>query len=278
MGKNTELAKIDSFAIAAPYEGMDQEMVDELNDELGDLDADGGIPCRKIKIPSGGGLAYEVEGEDEGEAEYMKEIVGVIVFTHRTNGYWPGAYGSGDDDKVPACSSMDGKRGVDRDTGVITDCDTCRYNQFGSAEDGGRGKACKNMRRLYIMLSGDPNFYLLSIPPTSARDVNRSLARIMGSKGIPYTGLIVSLKLERAQNANGVAYSKVVVEKKGLLPEAASTRAKEMRRRIKETYQNVAVTLDDYVDAGAAAQAARTKCADDFMEAEAADMAELPFN
>ena len=229
---STELAIMDSFKIANRYEGIDPELMAELQDELGDLDPESGITCRQIKVPSGGGLAFEVQGEDEGDAEPMKEIDGVILFTHRLSAYWPGSFGSASnpEDKIPTCSSMDGKTGIvqagDRSGEIIT-CETCPYNQYGTGVDEkgnpSRGKACKNMRRIYLMMDGDPNFYLLSVPPTSIKDVNKQLAKILAS-GTPYTGMIVSLTLEKAKNSNGVEYSKVVIKKKGLLPPAAAAR------------------------------------------------------
>lgn len=278
--KKNELAPIDNFLIAHRYEGMDPELLAELQDQLEDLDDENGIQCRQIKLPAGGGLAYEVQGDDDDDVEYMKEISGVIVFTHRMNGYWPNSYGTGEgEDKVPLCSSMDGKTGLCRDSGEIRSCENCPMNQFGSGIDakGGssRSKACKNMRRLYMMLNNDPNIYLLTVPPTSIKETNRQLAKIMGSKGIPYTGLIVSLKLEKAVNAGGITYSKVVVEKKGLLSTAAANAAKEIRHQIKAQYQNIAITLDDYAaDPAGTATAADTN---GFTEVEAADDSALPF-
>jgi hypothetical protein len=248
-----------------------------------DLDNDGGIVCRKIKIPSGGGLAYEVQGEEDDDTEYMKEIKGVIVFTHKANGYWPGSYGDDDQNKVPACSSMDGKTGFWPGTGEIRNCETCPLNQFGSAADQKgnqtRGKACKNMRRIYLMMDGDPNFYLLTVPPTSTKDVNTQLKKII-SGGTPYTGLIVSLKLEKAQNATGVAYSKVTIGKSGLLPPAVATLAREMRRQIKEQYRNNTLTLDDYAAAPAQTDEGSTAKDAEVADAEFTEVAgneELPF-
>lgn len=259
--KSAELAVVGSFQIANRYENMAPELLAELQDEMDDLDPESGIACRKIKIPSGGGLAYEVQGEDEDDVEYMKEIKGIIIFTHRANGFWPGAYGDDDQNKIPVCSSMDGKTGIWSDTGEVRSCETCPMNQFGSATDQkgaqSRGKACKNMRRIYLVMDGDPNFYLLTVPPTSTKDVNKQLQKIIGG-GTPYTGLIVSLKLEKTQNAAGVAYSRVLVSKSGLLTPEVAAMAKEMRRQIKEQYKNMALTLDDYVtapDQGAASAA-----------------------
>ena len=251
---STALATMDSFAIANRYEGIDPELLAELQDEMGDLDPESGITCRQIKVPSGGGIAYEVQGEEEGDADPMKEILGVIVFTHRLSGYRPGSFGSAKDakDKIPVCSSMDGKTAVWAETGEVRTCETCPYNQYGTGVDEkgnpSKGKACKNMRRIYLLMDGDPNFYLLSVPPTSIKDVNKQLAKILAS-GTPYTGMIVSLTLEKAQNSNGVAYSKVVIKKKGLLPPAAAARVIQLRNEIKAQYQSMALTLDDYTAA-----------------------------
>lgn len=250
--KTTALTTLDAFSIVNRYEGIDPDMMNELADEMNDLDPESGIICRKIKLPSGGGLAYEVQGEDDDDTEYKKEIEAVVIFTHRVNGFWAGAYGDEDQNKAPICSSIDGKKGLNLETGEIIECENCPYNQYGSATDQkgnqSKGKACKNMRRLYLMMDGDPNFYLLTVPPTSIKDVNKQLAKIMAG-GTPYTGLVLKFTLEKTANAAGVAYSKVVISKAGILPASVSSIAQEMRRQIKEQYQSMAITMEDYAAA-----------------------------
>lgn len=249
--KNTARAVVNDFRIVNRYEGMDPELLAVLQDEMHDLDQDSGIDCRKIKIPSGGGISYEVQGEDEDDTEPMKEISGVIVFTHRLSGYWPGTYGKSGDDgsKPPVCSSIDGKTGINSETGEVRSCEGCPYNEYGTAVDqqgnSSRGKACKNMRRLYILMDGDPNFYLLTVPPTSIKDVNRQLKRIMHG-GTPYTGMIVKLKLEKAKNASGVTYSKVAISRSGLLPPETADAINQLRLELKAQYQSMSITADDY--------------------------------
>lgn len=251
---STELVIMDKFSIANRYEGIDPELLAELKDEMEDLDPESGITCRQIKVPSGGGIAYEVQGEDEDDADSVKEIEAVIVFTHRLSAYWPGSFGaaSNPEDKIPACSSMDGKTGFCPGTGEVTNCENCQWNQYGTGTDEkgnpSRGKACKNMRRIYMMMDGDPNFYLLTVPPTSIKDVNKQLAKILAS-GIPYTGIIVSFGLEKTKNNNGVAYSKVTIKKKGVLPAPIAAQVQQLRNQIKAQYQSMAVTLDDYTAA-----------------------------
>lgn len=250
--KNNALAVVEGFQIANRYQDMDPELLEELQDELGDLDPDSGIACRMIKIPSGGGIAYEVQGEDDNDTDSVKEIKGVIIFTHRINTYWPGSYGDDDGNKAPVCSSMDGKNGLNTETGEVRVCDSCPLNQYGSATDqkgnAARGKACKNMRRVYLMMNGDPNFYLLTVPPTSIKEVNRQITKIVQS-GTPYGSLVCSFKLEKDKNAAGIAYSKVVISRAGVLPKEAAAAAIVMRRQIKEQYQSIAITMNDYAAA-----------------------------
>jgi len=248
----TALAVAENFQLANRYENIDPELLAELQDEQADLDPESGISCLQIKIPSGTSSAYEVQTEDD-DSEPMKKIEAVLVFTHRANGYWPGAYGSGDDqNKAPVCSSMDGKTAIWTETGEVRSCESCPYNDYGTAVDQKgqqtRGKACKNMRRLYLMMSGDPNLYLLTVPPTSIKEVNKQLAKIIGS-GTPYTGIVTILSLEKAKNANGVDYNKVVLQKGQPLPPAVAAQAVAVRQRIKEQYKSVALTLDDYTAA-----------------------------
>ena len=249
----TALAVMNDFQIVSRYDGMTPEQREELEDQLADLDQESGIACRKIKIPSGGGTAYEVQGEDDDDTDPMKTITGVVVFTHRLSGYWPNAYGSSNnpEDKLPACASMDGKTGIVQtgpNSGEVITCETCPWNQYGTARDQAgnqaRGKACKNMRRLYILMDGDPNLYLLTVPPTSIKDVNNQLAKIA-----PYADKVVTLSLEKATNAGGTPYSKVVVKRTGVLPPAAAAVVSELRRQIKDQYQGMALTMDDYTAA-----------------------------
>lgn len=251
--KNTDMVPVDDFEIVDIYTGMTEEEKAELKDQLEDFAEEQGLNYKTIKVPSGGQLAFAIPGDEDDDEDYEKEIEGVIIFTHRMNGYWPNPMGSSEN-KAPQCSSMDGKTGVDRDTGEVRNCETCPFNAFGSDPRSGKGKACKNMRRLYLIRSNDPNLYMLSVPPTSIRDVNRQLTKIMGSKGIPYTKLLIALKLQKAKNADNIEYSKVVLEKRGLLPQTIADQVIAMRNEIKQQYQQAAITADDYAAEGTASQ------------------------
>lgn len=232
------------FDLVSGYEGMSDEDRAEFEDEFSDLD-DGttGIMARHIKVPSGGGKAFEIEGDTEDDTEVVKEVQGVIIFTHRMNAYWPSSFGQGEagTNTPPECSSMDAKKGYNYKTGKTTDCDTCPFNQFGEG-----GKPCKNLRRIYLMRNGSPNVYLLSVPPTSMKDVSRGLARIMGNGKVPYTKMVVSFKLVPATSKGGINYSKIAISKVGDLTPEQGKQVSEIRKQVKEQYESVQITAADY--------------------------------
>ena len=109
------LMKAENFSIV-PMSGEIAKMLTE------ELDGLGQVPFDTVKIPSGGGLAFEVPGDDPDNPETAQALTGVIVHHHPVNVYWEHDFdGSGG---LPDCSSPDGKRGLDTRTGEIRDCAT----------------------------------------------------------------------------------------------------------------------------------------------------------
>lgn len=278
MAKN-EVAVAGKFDLVSMYSGMDEAAKAEFEDELSDL-GDGGIDYRAIKMPSGKVKSFTVEGDDPEDPDQEKELVGVMVFTHQMNARWEDAFGG--ESKAPVCSSWDARTGFNTNDNKTYECDRCPYNQF--KEDPATGimrKECKNMRRIYLMLNGKPNLYMLVVPPTSLRDVRTQLKRIM-SGGRTYTSMILSFTLTGAVSKGGQDYAKVVIKKAGdLTPEQAQA-AKQMRESIKESYKNVTITSDDYYtpEDEVAPQAAPAPATgpDGFVDIPEGEQQELPFN
>ena len=248
--KKTELATVGSFELTVNrFEGLSPEDLEELKDQMEDLDQDTGIACRLIKIPSGGKLAYEVQtGEDETDVDYMKEVEGVIIFTHRLNGYWPGAFGT-DDNKVPACSSMDGKTAVWTDTGEVRTCENCPLNQYGSDDNPngtGKGKACKNVHRVFILREGNPVPLVLSLPPTSLKYMRDYIAKRVILKGFRCWQAVTKITLKKEKNAAGIAYSRAVFTFVGKLSPEKAKEAEAMKDCVKQQYRQLDVEGADY--------------------------------
>lgn len=123
----------------------------------------GGTILFRAKLPKEG-RNFLIDTGDEDNMISVPTISGVVVHSHLCNARFDPA-SRGD---PPICSSMDAKVGIDQD-GICTDCESCKYNEFGTAGEGRRGKACKNMMRLYILTDSSPIPILLSLPPTSLK-------------------------------------------------------------------------------------------------------------
>lgn len=212
-----------------------------IREELSDMDR---VPYGRIKIAAGGVNIFQVFEPGEEEAVPAQTIEGVIMLSHKSNGLWSKPFGSGDS-KVPDCSSVDGVYGTVTETDEIVECASCPCNAFGSAKGGeGRGKACKNMRRLYIMRRGDIFPMVLTLPPTALSAYDSYRTKVMlGRKKM--ANVMTRISLKSAQNKDGVAYSTPIFEAVGVLDgvEAAAMRA--YSEALNSSAQRVGVTADD---------------------------------
>lgn len=207
--KNTELVPVSSFEVT-PF---DESVTEALSEELNGL---GAIPFDQVKIPAGGGRAFEVPSDDPDNPDTVTELVGIIIDHHPTNGYWRDPYSGGS--VSPDCSSMDGKLGVITESGCVRSCDTCPLNQFGSADDGS-GKACKNMHRIYLLREGEMLPIILTLPPTSIKPFKEYLAkRVLLAKPPKRCWQVVTkITLKTDTSSAGIKYSKAVFTKVGLV-------------------------------------------------------------
>jgi len=165
------------------------------NDDLAD-DMDGlNFNFQRIKIPSGGALQFELPGDDPENPDYVRTIDGVILHNHSSCAYWPEGV-EDDEDAMPLCLSVDGKLGIGEPGG---DCVTCALNRFGSGANG-KGKACKNMRILYLLRDGEFMPIQLTLPPTSIRPFSDFYNVAFAARRRAACGSIVSIGLKRTNN------------------------------------------------------------------------------
>lgn len=168
-------------------------------------DMDGFTPSfQRIKIPGGGVTQFEMPSDDPSQPNYEQKLEVVILFNHANNSYWPEG-SEYDDDTPPQCQSADGKTGYGAPGGV---CLTCPLNKFGS-DSRGSGKACKNMRTLYVLRSGDMMPYILSLPPTSIKAWKDFYNKTFYCRNRPSYASLVEITLTR-KSSNGFDYGVAV--------------------------------------------------------------------
>lgn len=162
----------------------------------------GGRPTLKAKVGAGGVKVFTVTNGSKDII--MQTIKGIIVAHHKSYALFKTVESEDENmNTPPICSSVDGITGVVRETGECRDCETCPYNVFGSA---GKGKACKNMHRLYILVEGCPIPVTLTLPPTSL-DLWRNYALMdVAAAGLDMTEVVTEFSLTADENEAGQPY------------------------------------------------------------------------
>ena len=229
MSKNNELAVHETQEMA-----MSTQQDFTMDDMMEELDGLGSINFEKIKIPSGGGIAFEVPTDNPEEPESKTSIDGVIVLHQPCNVYFRNKFGE-TDEKMPDCSSPNGKTGYMRDSGTEKTCATCKFNQFGSG-DGGTGKACQNRIDLYILMEGNDFPVVLSLPATSIKAFKTYLTTLVLHKQ-PMRRVKTKITLKEAKSSGGITYSTCVCKKLGAVEPEEMENIEQLRELCKAMAQ-----------------------------------------
>jgi len=151
------------------------ELRQQMQEDIGEFTEGMTLPLERIKLVAGGAGLFEFP-----EGDHRKEFFAVILDSHPANAFWQ----STDDDK-PRCWSPDGKvPAPDVEEPVAAECKVCPYNQFGSAGEGRRGKACKNLRRMVLLMLDDSDEVpvgvpiRLTLPPTSLKYYAKYMSKL----------------------------------------------------------------------------------------------------
>jgi len=210
---------------------------------LGNLlaeELDGLTPSfERIKIPAGGGLAYEVPGDAPDSPDTVKEFKAVILYHHPISCYYKEEYTGGNN--PPDCGSMDGHIGVDAETGECKSCAECEFNKFGSGKNG--AKACKQKRRIYLLREGESLPTILSLPTGSLGEFSKYVMRLL-SKGKKTNSVVTKFTLKKAQNSGGINYSQAVFAVERELSKAELESVLSMSEQVKAMATKV-TTLDE---------------------------------
>lgn len=252
-----ELAIIKTNYPAFDPEGFEltaAEVFEEMDGDMPDYPT--------IKIPAGGITSFEIPSDDPESPEMVKSLTGVIVYHHKSNAWWDGD-GTPTEGQAPDCVSYDGKTGTGRPGG---DCMTCPLNTFGSGE-GGKGKACKNTERLYLVTDESILPFRITVSPASLKAYRQyKTSQVM--KGRKVCDIVTEISLKKVTNGAGQPYSECVFKTVGLLDPETKELARKKREEVKVMASAMNTAQSNTV--------ARDLMAEGFTEVEASDVEGIP--
>lgn len=176
---------------------QDFSLADALSGELSGLSGS----LERIRIPAGEDAVFALPGEEGAKPYTAEEFSAVILFHHPLHVLYQKQFAGGAN--PPQCISLDGVTGRGDPGGS---CAVCTLNQSGSGQ--GRGKACKNRRRLYLLREGETLPLLFSLPTGSLHDFSRYLMGLLNKGRKPY-GVVTRFSLKKVNNPAGFSFAQV---------------------------------------------------------------------
>ena len=178
--------------------------------------------------------------------EKLAEFIGVVLDTNRINAWWEVSYEESGGGDIPDCFSHNGiDPAPSSGQKQASSCMNCPHNEFGTK---GRGKACKNMKRVHVIMPGQSFPYRLTLPPTNLEAIDEYI-RDLTSAGKPYQLVVTKFSLKEKTNKDGVAFSYLVPETIGYIekPEIADE-IQARYHKFKSFMRGQEILFDEYVN------------------------------
>lgn len=192
----------------------------------------------RVRVPAAGGTTWSVPTLDGESLE--KVLRGVMVYQTVARAYWESSFEDGGG-SPPSCYSNDGQTGQGMPGG---DCASCKYNQWGSDRRGGQGKACRELRLLFLMQEQNLLPAVVVLPPTSVKLAHQFLIRL-ASRGVPYYGVVTEITLEKEKSKSGISYAKAKFQVGGRLNQEQTAKMRAYKTALQPMLQRVVVTQSD---------------------------------
>lgn len=173
--------------------------VSDLNSDL--AVASTGFPVISIKgkvftIVRGGERTTMMNPKDPDSAATAIEVVLIKANKGLSKVYYAKGYDEKAENQKPDCFSNEGTKpdpSVDKPQSQT--CATCPHNQWGSkiGDNGGKGKACQDSKRMAIAAPGlinDP--YLIRVPPASIKALGE-YASALHKRGVDYNMVVTRI-------------------------------------------------------------------------------------
>ena len=215
--------------------GMTEVEIQELNVILGENfnESGEGIDFRpqRYKINKDAQVFVDPFGKS------LDELRGVVLFKQKVKGCWE------EGNKIPLCSSFDAIEGIDVNNNHRK-CASCPQNAWGSGKDG-KGKECKEMRRIFLMTKEIALPIQVSFPPTSISEIDNFFsARI--TNGISDIRKEVKFTLTKKEN-RGFTFAGAVLKNGDEVPPKDIIAINDIRKKFVDGWRNIAIDDDDYM-------------------------------
>lgn len=195
----------------------------------------------KIKVPAGGGRAWEIP--TLGGIQPSAEITGILVHVKQTRAYWEPSADSG---TPPVCRSNDGIVGIGKPGGA---CKTCPLAQYGTAlDDKGEpapGQACNAKALWFMLLPGSFLPVVVVLPATSLKAEKAYRVGTLGMVGMRFESVVTTIKLEQDRNAKGDTYSKAVPSVAATLSPEEAAKAQAYAAQFRPLFDQAAEQMAD---------------------------------
>ncbi len=169
------------------------------NDELAG-GVSSGYPVLSFKgktwsLREGGSSSIIMKPDDEDEVASSLEVVILKANPHLSKVYYESGYTEGSDAK-PTCYSHNGiAPAADAERPQCATCAMCPHNAWGSriSENGSKGKACSDSRRVAVAAAGDiARPMLLRIPAATLKDL-AGYAQMLTQRNAPYQAVVTKI-------------------------------------------------------------------------------------
>lgn len=227
---------VDVEAYPALIEGIDG-MVEVLGDNVG-----GKLELAdlvRVSVPTGGDIDWKIPSK-LGKDRRTESIRAIPIHWADARTYWPGKDIT---HEPPHCWSVNGKTpapdGLFGDLGAraeenrprmvlgsptpIRTCAGCPMDEWGSAPDGGKGKACKQQKLLFVLEEEAMLPMLIAVPPTSLKPVRAAMVELTATTRSHYSGFLLEFTLVKRSNGSN-DYGEIEVTLVGALPGVRPTK------------------------------------------------------
>ena len=148
--------------------------------------------------------------------------------------YYASGYTEGSDAK-PLCYSNDGiAPGVNATEPQAKSCATCPKNVWGShvSEDGKKGKACSDSKRLAIAPAGQINDPMLMRVPAASLKALTAFGQQLAKRGVPYQAVVAKIGFDYSVAHPALTFKPVGFVDEGTLGEIKEAMESDLVKRI----------------------------------------------